>query len=61
MEECAPARNPEPIPLHPVSVVREVGEPRSDAVALLRPLVAVLAEIAERVERERVAQGTDAA
>ena len=61
MAKVAPARPAEPIPLI-------VKSQRSDQLGSdigpagdLRPLVAVLAEIAARVERERASAGTDAA
>jgi len=59
MEQCAPVRFPEPIPLHPSPT--HPRDPVPDAADLLRPLVAVLAEIAARVEREQSAAGADAA
>jgi hypothetical protein len=61
MERCAPARHPEPIPLNGSPDFPDQGCPRSTAADPLRPLVAVLAEIAARVERERASQGADAA
>ncbi len=61
MERCAPARHPEPIQLNGSPDFPSRDCPRSDAADPLRPLVAVLAEIAARVERERAADGADAA
>ena len=61
MAEIAPARSAESIPL--ISKSHRSDQLGSDIgpAGDLRPLVAVLAEIAARVERERASAGTDAA